>query len=165
MNLTQDLKDILRALNANAVKYLIVGGHAFGVHAEPRTTKDLDLFVRSDPENAQAVFRALAQFGAPLAGMSPKDFADGTLFQIGQPPERIDILQKIDGVTFDEAWANRIEGAIDEGIPACIISREDMIRNKLASGRLQDLADVEKLRAAQHADQQGLSGLSRKLEA
>jgi hypothetical protein len=150
MNLTKDLKDILRAFNAHAVKYLIVGGHAFGVHAEPRTTKDLDLFVRSDPENAQAVFRALTQFGAPIAGMSPKDFADGTLFQMGQPPERIDILQKIDGVTFDEAWANRIEGSIDD-IPACIISREDMIRNKLASGRLQDLADVEKLRAAERA--------------
>lgn len=150
MNLTKDLKDILRAFNANAVKYLIVGGHAFGVHAEPRTTNDLDLFVRSDPANAQAVFRALTQFGAPLAGMSPEDFADGTLFQIGLPPERIDILQTIDGITFDEAWPNRIEGSIDE-IPAFIISREDMIANKLASGRLQDLADVEKLRAAERA--------------
>jgi hypothetical protein len=151
MNLTKDLKDILRAFNANAVKYLIVGGHAFGVHVEPRTTKDLDLFIRSDPENAKAVFRALAQFGGPIAGMSPLDFADGTTFQMGQSPERIDILQKIDGVTFDEAWANRIEGTIDGEIPACIISRGDMIRNKLAAGRLQDLADVEKLQAAEKA--------------
>ncbi len=105
MNLTKDLKDILRAFNANAVTYMIVGGHAFGVHAEPRTTKDLDLFIRSDPQNAQAVFQALAQFGAPIAGMSPKDFADGTTFQMGQSPERIDVLQRIDGVSFDEAWA------------------------------------------------------------
>lgn len=150
MNLTKDLKDILRAFNAHAVTYMIVGGHAFGVHAEPRATKDLDLFIRSDPQNAQAVFQALAQFGAPIAGMSPKDFADGTTFQMGQSPERIDVLQRIDGVSFDEAWANRIEGAVD-GIPACIISREDMIRNKLAAGRLQDLADVEKLRAAEIA--------------
>jgi hypothetical protein len=150
MNLTKDLKDILKAFNAHAVKYLIVGGHAFGVHAEPRTTKDLDLFIRSDPENAQAVFRALTQFGAPIAGMSPADFVDGTTFQMGQPPERIDVLQRIDGVVFDEAWKNRIEGAID-GIPACIISREDMIRNKLAAGRLQDLADAERLRAAERA--------------
>jgi len=150
MNLTKDLKDILRAFNAHAVTYMIVGGHAFGVHAEPRTTKDLDLFIRSDPKNAQAVFQALVQFGAPIAGMSPKDFADGTTFQMGQPPERIDILQRIDGVAFDEAWSNRIEGAVD-GIPASIISREDMIRNKLAAGRLQDLADVEKLRAADAA--------------
>ncbi len=154
MNLTKDLKDILRAFNSNAVKYMIVGGHAFGVHAEPRTTKDLDLFIRSDPENAQAVFRALAQFGAPIAGMSPADFADGTTFQMGQPPERIDILQRIDGVAFDEAWSNRIEGTID-GIPASIISRQDMIRNKKAAGRLQDLADVEKLRAAEKAIRSG----------
>jgi len=150
MNLTKDLKDILRAFNTHAVTYMIVGGHAFGVHAEPRTTKDLDLFIRSDPKNAQAVFQALVQFGAPIAGMSPKDFADGTTFQMGQPPERIDVIQRIDGVAFDDAWQNRIEGTID-GIPACIISREDMIRNKLAAGRLQDLADVEKLRAADAA--------------
>jgi hypothetical protein len=148
MNLTKDLKDILKAFNAHSVQYLIVGAHALSVHAEPRATKDLDLFVRSAPENAQAIFRALAEFGAPLAGMSPADFADGSTFQLGQPPERIDVLQKIDGVTFDEAWPNRIEGTVD-GIPACVISREDMIRNKLASGRLQDLADVEKLRAAE----------------
>jgi len=150
MNLTKDLKDILKAFNAHAVKYLIVGGHAFGVHAEPRTTKDLDLFIRSDPENAQAVFRALTQFGAPVAGMSPADFVDGTTFQMGLPPERIDVLQRIDGVAFDEAWKNRIEGTID-GIPTSIISREDMIRNKLAAGRLQDLADAERLRAAERA--------------
>lgn len=151
MNLTKDLKDILRAFNAHSVKYLIVGGHAFGVHAEPRTTKDLDLFIRSDPENANAVFRALAEFGAPISGMSPQDFADGTTFQMGQTPERIDILQKIDGVTFDEAWRNRIEGAVDGEIPACIISREDMIRNKVASGREQDLLDAKALRAAEKA--------------
>jgi len=153
MNLTKDLKDILRAFNANSVKYLIIGGHAFGVHAEPRTTKDLDLFIGSDPENAKAVFHALAQFGAPISGMSPQDFSDGTTFQMGQPPERIDILQSIDGVTFDEAWANRIEGTVDE-IPASIISREDLIRNKLASGREQDLLDVKVIRAAEKATKQ-----------
>ncbi len=142
-----DFKDLLRAFNANAVKYLIVGGHALGVHLLPRTTKDLDLFIRSDPENAKAAFRALAQFGAPLVGMSPADFADGTTFQIGQEPDRIDILQRIDGVTFDEAWANRIEGKIDGEVLASVISRDDLIRNKLASGREQDLLDVKKLRA------------------
>lgn len=150
MNLTKDLKDILKAFNAHSVKYMIIGAHALGVHAEPRSTKDLDLFIRSDPENAESVFRALAQFGAPIAGLSPADFADGTTFQMGQPPERIDVIQRIDGVTFDEAWPNRIEGELD-GIPARIISREDMIRNKIAVGRYQDLADVEKLRAAERA--------------
>jgi hypothetical protein len=150
--LTEDFKDLLRLLNANAASYLIIGGHAFGVHAEPRTTKDLDLFIKSDPENAKAVYLALAQFGAPLVGMTEADFTDGTTLQIGIPPNRIDVLQRIDGVTFDDAWQNRIEGTVD-GIPACIISREDLIRNKLAAGRLQDLADVEKLRAAEKATQ------------
>ncbi len=149
--MTKDFKDLLRAFNANAVKYLIIGAHAFGVHAQPRATKDLDLFIRSDEQNSQAVFRALAQFGAPLEDMSPKDFTDGSTFQIGQPPDRIDVLQRIDGVTFDEAWSNRIEGSIDGDTPASVISRDDLIRNKLASGREQDLLDVKALRKAEQA--------------
>jgi hypothetical protein len=144
--MTKDFKDLLRALNANAAKYIIIGAHALGVHLEPRTTKDLDLFVRSDPENARAVFRALAQFGAPLQGMSEADFSDGTTFQIGVPPDRIDILQRIDGVTFDEAWKNRIEGTIDGEVPAYVMSKDDLIRNKLAAGREQDLLDVKRLK-------------------
>jgi glutamine cyclotransferase len=76
---------------------------------------------------------------------------DGTAFQIGQPPARIDLLQHIDGISFDEAWQNRIEGLVDGEIRANVISREDLIRNKLASGRDQDLLDVRKLRDA--ADQ------------
>jgi hypothetical protein len=149
----RDFKDLLRAFNAHAVQYLIIGGHAFGVHAEPRTTKDLDLFIRSDPENARAAFRALAQFGAPLHGLTEADFIDGTTFQIGLPPNRIDILQRIDGITFDEAWPNRIQGNIDGEVPAPVISRDDLIRNKLASGREQDLLDVKVLRAAEKAAQ------------
>jgi predicted nucleotidyltransferase len=149
--MTKDFKDLLRAFNANAVKYLIIGGHALSVHSEPRTTKDLDLFIGSEPENAKAAFRALTQFGAPLQGMSEADFVDGTTFQIGQPPNRIDVLQQISGITFDEAWANRIDGSIDGEVQAPVISREDLIRNKLASGREQDLLDVKVLRAAENA--------------
>ena len=140
----EDLKELLRAFNDQAVKFLVVGGYAFGVHAEPRATKDLDIFVRSDEENSNAVFRALAQYG----GLTPSDFMDGTTFQIGQPPARIDILQHIDGVTFDEAWENRIKGIIDGQVQAAVISRDDLIRNKLASGREQDILDVKKLRTA-----------------
>jgi len=151
--MTKDFKDLLRAFNASAVKYLIVGGHALGVHLIPRTTKDLDLFIRSDEENAKAVFRALAQFGAPLEGMSPTDFTDGTTFQIGEELDRIGLLQRIDGITFDEAWANRIEGVIDGEVPAAVISKDDLIRNKLASGRDQDLLDVKKLRALSRVTQ------------
>jgi predicted nucleotidyltransferase len=144
----EDLKELLRAFNEQGVKYLIVGGYAFGVHAEPRATKDLDIFISSDEENSNKVFRALIQYGAPLADLTPSDFMDGTTFQIGQPPARIDILQQIDGVTFDEAWKNRIEGFVDDGIKADVISRVDLISNKLASGREQDRLDVKKLRAA-----------------
>ena len=148
----EDLKELLRAFNDHGVKYLIVGGYAFGVHAEPRATKDLDIFIRSDEENSKAVFRALAQYGAPLEGLSPSDFMDGTTFQIGRPPARIDILQQIDGLTFDEAWENRIEGIVDGQVRAAVISRDDLIRNKLATGREQDILDVKTLRAAKQND-------------
>ena len=111
--MTTDFKDLLRAFNANGVKYLIIGGHALGVHLIPRTTKDLDLFILSDENNARAAYRALAQFGAPMEGVSHADFTVGTTFQIGKGPDLIDIPQRIDGVTIGEAWDNRIEGVID----------------------------------------------------
>ncbi|HEV2174828.1 MAG TPA: DUF6036 family nucleotidyltransferase, partial [Nitrospira sp.] len=147
-----DLKELLSAFNKHGVKYLVVGGYAFGVHAEPRATKDLDLLIRSDEVNSAAVYRALSQYGAPLDGLSPRDFMDGSTFQIGQPPARVDLLQRIDGLTFDEAWQHRIEGLIDEEVKVNVISRNDLIRNKLASGREQDLLDAKKLRAAADKD-------------
>jgi hypothetical protein len=143
----KDLTDLLRAFNEHGVRYLVVGGYAFGVHAEPRATKHLDLFVRSDEANSAAIYRALTEYGAPLDGLTTRDFMDGSIFQIGQPPARIDILQRIDGLTFDEAWQNRIEGLIDGEVQIRVISKGDLIRNKLASGREQDVLDVEKLRA------------------
>jgi predicted nucleotidyltransferase len=146
--MTKNIKDLLRVLNAHAVKYLVVGGYAYGVHLEPRATKDLDLFIRTDEENSKALFAALAEFGAPLSGLTPADFRDGTVFQLGQTPERVDILQRIDGITFDEAWEHRIEGVIDGEVPTAVISRDDFIRNKLASGREQDILDVKKLQAS-----------------
>jgi predicted nucleotidyltransferase len=147
--LDPDLRDILSALNAHEVKYLLVGGYAVGVYSEPRATKDLDIFIQSDPENGEAVFRALAEYGAPLEGMTAADFSNkpDSVFQIGVPPVRIDILQSISGVTFDEAWENRITAFIDE-IPTNVISRDDLIRNKLAAGRRRDLLDVEDIREA-----------------
>ena len=145
----KDLKDLLRVFKKHGVKYLIVGGYAYGVHAEPRATKDLDIFIGSDEANSKAVFHALAEFGAPLSGLNPADFMDGSTFQIGQPPARIDLLQRIDGIGFPEAWSNRIEGFLDGDIPVMVISRKDLIQNKLASGREQDVLDVKKLRAAE----------------
>jgi len=122
------------------------------VQLEPRSTKDIDLWISTDLDNAKAVFQALAEFGAPIAGMTLADFMDGTIFQMGQPPERIDILQQVSGLDFDNAWEHRIEGFIDADTPALVISKEDLIRNKLASGRDQDLLDVKRLRAAERTN-------------
>jgi len=153
-------REMLAAFNAHGVKYLVIGGHAVGVHAEPRGTRDLDVFIKRDPENAKAVFAALAEFGAPIQGMSAADFNNdqpSTAFQMGVPPGRVDILQGIAAVTFEEAWADRVDGLLDGDTPAHIISREHLIRNKLAVGRFQDLADVEKLQesAPEEASGQG----------
>lgn len=98
-------------------------------------------------KNSKAIFAALAAFGAPLDGLAPADFRDGTVIQMGQPPERVDILQQVDGITFEEAWEHRLEGRIDGEIATFVISKGDLIRNKLASGRDQDLLDVKKLRS------------------
>jgi hypothetical protein len=148
--MNKDLKELLLAFNAHGVEYLVVGGYAVGVHAEPRATKDLDIFIRADERNSHAVYLALADFGAPLQEFSPSDFNDeqGSAFQIGQPPARIDILQRIDGINFDEAWQDRVEGLVEGEIPAHVISRKHLIQNKLKIGRAQDLADVESLRDA-----------------
>jgi hypothetical protein len=145
------LRELLSALNAHSVKYLVIGAYAVGVHAEPRATKDLDIWIKADAENSRAVFRALAAFGAPLAGLSPNDFNDeaGSVFQMGQPPLRVDILQRIDGVTFEDAWQNRMVTQIGGELPAFVISAEDLIRNKLAAGRPQDLLDAAKVQKAQ----------------
>ncbi|HEU4981494.1 MAG TPA: DUF6036 family nucleotidyltransferase [Acidobacteriaceae bacterium] len=152
----QDLKDLLLALNAHEVEYLVVGGYAVGAHSEPRATKDLDIFIRADEKNSVSVYRALAEYGAPLKGLTPDDFkgASSSFLQIGVPPNRIDILQSIDGVSFDEAWKDRIEGLVGGSVPAHFISREHLIQNKLAAGRRQDLADVEALREAAKSQNQ-----------
>lgn len=144
----KDQRDFLAALNAHRVKYLVVGAHAVGIHAEPRGTKDLDVFIKADEANSKAVFAALAEYGAPLGKMTPADFNDKACpaFQLGAEPSRVDILQAIAGVAFDEAWKCRVKKFLDEDTPAYIISRDHLIQNKLAVGRYQDLADVEKLR-------------------
>lgn len=150
--LTSDLRELLLALNEQSVEYLVVGGYAVGIHAQPRATKYLDVFVRSNAPNSEAILRALAAFGAPLEDLTPDDFRSdpNSIFQLGVEPARIDILQQIDGVSFDEAWEHRAEACID-GIPAHIISAEYLIKNKLASGRPQDIADVAAIRRAEKA--------------
>jgi predicted nucleotidyltransferase len=154
MTLPEDLKQLLLALNAHSVEYLVVGGWAAGFYSEPRSTKDIDILIRSNRSNSEAVFKALAEFGAPLTGLSPADFRDHptSIFQIGHEPVRADILQSIDAVEFEEAWQDRIDMALG-GVQVHVISAEHLIRNKLKSGRLRDLADVEAIREANKAQE------------
>jgi hypothetical protein len=147
----QDYKDLLSAFNAHGVKYLIVGGYAVIFHAQPRFTKDIDLFIQADPANAQATYAALAAFGAPLQDIQPEDFSvRGCFFRFGHDPRCVDILPEIPGVDFEAAWGRRVEGVVDpkSGLKAFFISAPDLIASKLAAGRPQDIADAEAVRKA-----------------
>ena len=150
----QDYKDLLCAFNAHGVRYLIVGGYAVIFHAQPRFTKDIDIFIQADPENAQAVYSALASFGAPLDGIRPEEFSQrGTFFRFGRDPRGFDILPDLPGIEFEAAWERRVESVIDlaSGLKASFISAPDLIASKMAAGRPQDLADAEAVRKALEA--------------
>ena len=145
----QDYKDLLSAFRSHGVEYLIVGGFAVIYHSQPRFTKDMDLFIKADSDNANATFAALSEFGAPLEGIAPADFTDpNSFFRFGYDPNGFDILPAIPGVDFDAAWERRVETIIDTstGLSANFISADDLIASKLASGRARDLADVEDIR-------------------
>lgn len=138
-----DFSDLLRSFNEEHVRYLVVGAYALAVHGRPRATKDLDVWVARDKDNAERLFRALARFGAPLDAVSAADFADPeTVFQIGVAPIRIDILTSIDGVDFEDAWPGRIDATFGD-LTISVIGRDAFVRNKLRVGRARDLADVE----------------------
>jgi hypothetical protein len=150
-----DFKELLSVFNTHRVKYLIVGGYAVSLHAQPRATKDIDILVKPDVENARAVYAALARFGAPLEGIAPEDFADrGSFFRMGREPVAVDILSEIPGVDFDAAWEQRVEGLIDTstGLKANFISSSDLLNAKLAAGRPQDLADAAAIQKATEGD-------------
>jgi predicted nucleotidyltransferase len=145
MFVNSDFSDLLNLFNVNHVKYLVIGGYALVQYAEPRYTKDLDIWISVDQENATAVFKSLKEFGAPLAEMTEVDFSqEGYFYQMGLPPVRVDILMGIPGLTFDKAWQRRVEVDFD-GLLVKFISREDLITSKKASGRPQDLIDAELL--------------------
>jgi len=145
----QDFRDLLRAFNEEKVKYLIVGGYALIKYTEPRYTKDLDIWVSPDPDNSEKVFRALLKYGAPVSSMKASDFMrEGFFFTMGIAPNRIDILFNLTGLTFAGAWERRKRALIGD-IETNFLSRVDLIVNKEAVGRKQDLADVEKLRISE----------------
>lgn len=143
--LKKDFSDMIKIFLEEQVKFLLVGGMSINLYGYVRTTKDMDLWVQASIENAPKVVKALAKFGAPMQDISVDDFeVEGTVFQIGVDPIRIDVLTKITGVKFEEAILNaKIMEVEDLKIPT--ISIKDLIKNKKASGRLQDLADVQKL--------------------
>ncbi len=138
-----DFIEILATFNAHAVEYIVVGAHALAAHGRVRATEDLAIWVRPSGENAPKVLASLVEFGAPLHDLTEGDLATpGAIFQIGIPPIRIDVLTEIDGVAFESAWPDRIDVPIG-GISVPVLSRHHLIANKRASGRLQDLADLE----------------------
>ena len=140
-----DFSDLIAAFNDHSVEYLVVEAHALAAHGIVRATKDLDVWVNPSPENAARVYKALSAFGAPLDELSEADLKEpGVIFQIGISPIRIDILTRIDGVEFEHAWRDRLETMFGDQRTS-VLSREQLIINKRASGRLQDLADVEQL--------------------
>lgn len=147
--MNRDFRDLLAEFNARGVEYLVVGAHALAAHGHVRATKDLDVWVRADSANAPRVLAALRAFGAPLHDLTEADLVTpGVVFQIGVPPLRIDVLTAIDGVTFEEAWPDRLQTQF-AGIPAAVLSRHHTIQNKRAAGRTQDLADIECLEGTQ----------------
>ena len=148
MSVNSDFKELLNTFNDYQVKYLVVGGYAVIKYAEPRYTKDIDLWVSTDKDNAAAVYQALRAFGAPLAGLTEDVFAQEDYFyQMGAAPVRVDILMSIPGLRFDEAWEKRVLVDFD-GVMVPFISKEDLITSKIASGRPQDLIDAQLLTEA-----------------
>ncbi len=145
--MNRDFSELLLAFNASGVEYLVVGAHALAAYGHVRATKDFDVWIRADEENAQRVLKAISEFGAPLGDLTVDDLSKpGTIFQIGMPPLRIDVITEIDGVEFADAWPDRFDTRFG-GVPVFVISRHHLIANKKAAARLQDLADVEQLEA------------------
>jgi hypothetical protein len=143
--MNRDFAEMLDALSAAGAEFLVVGAHALAAHGRPRATGDLDLRVRPTPGNAERVWRALEEFGAPLTEVTRRDFATpDVVFQIGVVPARIDILTALTGLDFDAAWSSRVMFEV-EGRILPFLSREDLIRNKTALARPRDLADIDDL--------------------
>lgn len=146
MKIEKDFKEFIELLNRHNVRYLIIGGFAFSFYAEPRYTKDIDFLIDITPENAGALINALNDFGFGSVGLKKDDFlSHGQIIQLGNAPVRIDIITSAAAVTFSSAWKNRTIGKYGD-VPANFISKSDLIKNKKASGRKQDIADIEKLK-------------------
>jgi len=143
--LNEDYREMLQILLANEVRFLVVGAYALGVHGYPRATGDFDIWVEPSSDNSKRIYVSLAEFGAPLADISESTFSEeGIIFQIGIAPRRIDIITGIDGVEFTDAYQHRENIAL-EGLTIPFLSKNDLIKNKRATGRAKDALDVDYL--------------------
>ncbi|MFK7926580.1 MAG: hypothetical protein AB8H79_00210 [Myxococcota bacterium] len=148
--LNEDFEDLLDALEEASVRYVVVGAHALAAHGVARATADIDILVQAGAANAKRVYDALVTFGAPIEqhGITAQDFeVEGDVYQMGLPPRRIDLLTRIDGVSFEQAWNGRKEVTY-AGRRLLVLGLHEFITNKRAAGRPKDLADLELLRAA-----------------
>ncbi len=145
ITLHQDFKDFLKLLNSHEVKYLLIGGYAVGFHGYPRATADLDIWVEMDAQNAQKTVSAIKQFGFDVPELTTDIFLESNkVIRLGNPPIRIEVMTGISGVDFKECYDNKINVMLD-GLCVNIINYDDLIKNKMASGRLKDKVDVEQL--------------------
>jgi hypothetical protein len=145
MRLQRDLKEFIGLLNSESVEYAIVGGWALGFHGHPRYTQDIDVLIRATPINASRLEIAINRFGFGSLGLVAQDFLRvGQVIQLGHPPNRIDLLTSITGVSADEIWGTLESGELD-GLPVFFLGRDALIKNKTATGRPRDRADVEEL--------------------
>ena len=146
MTLAQDFEDFVKLLNKHQVDYMVVGGYALAFHGKPRHTGDLDIWINSSEANAEKLVLAIKEFGLPSLGLTKSDFMqDGYVTQIGYPPLRIDILNTIDGVKFEDAFPNKLFVDVN-GIEVKYIGLKEFIENKTASGRSQDIADLKEIK-------------------
>ncbi|HEX8721443.1 MAG TPA: nucleotidyltransferase [Pyrinomonadaceae bacterium] len=140
--LNPDFRDMLSCLNDEGVDFIVVGAYALAAHGLVRATGDIDVWLGNSPDNARKVLRALAKFGAPTSGISEEDFTTpATVLQLGVEPHRIDLLTGIDGVDFDGAARGKVKVDVD-GIEVFVLSKEDLLKNKLAAGRDKDRSDI-----------------------
>jgi predicted nucleotidyltransferase len=143
--LNQDFKEFIQSLNDNRVRYLVIGGYAVALHGHPRYTKDLDVWIEMKPDNAAKMVKTLEQFGFASLGLKAEDFlVPDQIIQLGYPPNRIDVLSTLEGVEFESCYTSRVQVKID-AVTVNFIDLENLKRNKKATGRTQDLADLENL--------------------
>ena len=145
MIINKDFKEFLELLNKNQVKYLIVGGYAVAFHGHPRYTKDIDIWILMDKSNAENILKTLVEFGFSDLGITEGDLVSPeVVIQLGYPPNRIDLITEVSGLTFKDCYEKRVIVDV-EGVKINFIDLESLKKNKKSSGRYQDLADLESL--------------------